>query len=155
MPVCAQSEDSSSIKNDSEYTDNQDTVKQTPDQIIENIQQQIISEKYDALKEVSGEFISDKENYEMRTKINVRDSDGTLILVPELPLPISIGSIFHSSFQAKPNPVAGMASQLPFGDFNLLRIEKSQKQRFFHHHYYSLYSGGIYFIPQELELQVL
>lgn len=49
-----------------------------------------IPEKYNQLKEISGLFPNDKENYDARTKKNITDSDGTLIIVPELPLPSTI-----------------------------------------------------------------
>jgi hypothetical protein len=49
-----------------------------------------IPEKYNALQEVSGEFKTDKENYDARTKRNIKDSDGTLIFVPKIPLPPEI-----------------------------------------------------------------
>jgi hypothetical protein len=50
----------------------------------------IIPEEYCALKEISGEFKNEKENYNTRTKHNIRDSDGTLILVPKIPIPLTI-----------------------------------------------------------------
>jgi ribosomal protein L7Ae-like RNA K-turn-binding protein len=50
----------------------------------------VIPEHYDTLIEVEGVFTSDKENYDTRTKYNIRDSDGTLIIVPEIPLPDKI-----------------------------------------------------------------
>lgn len=50
----------------------------------------IIPEKYRNLTPISGEFQTEQENYDTRTKPNIRDSDGTLILVPELPLPPKI-----------------------------------------------------------------
>lgn len=46
----------------------------------------IIPEKYSSLKEISGDFKNEKENYDTRTKFNIRDSDGTLIIVPRIPL---------------------------------------------------------------------
>lgn len=49
-----------------------------------------IPEKYNNLKEVSGDFKTDKENYDSRTKKNIEDSDGTLIFVPKIPLPKQI-----------------------------------------------------------------
>lgn len=42
------------------------------------------------LTEVSGRFDSEKDNYDARTKKNIEDSDGTLILVPNDPLPPEI-----------------------------------------------------------------
>ena len=50
----------------------------------------IIPIKYNALIEISGEFIDEKENYNARTKLNIMDSDGTLIIVPSLPVPDNI-----------------------------------------------------------------
>ncbi|STX88253.1 putative molybdenum carrier protein [Legionella feeleii] len=38
--------------------------------------------KYKNLTEVNAEFSNEKENYDARTKKNIRDSDGTLILLP-------------------------------------------------------------------------
>jgi hypothetical protein len=42
------------------------------------------------LKEISGEFKTDKENYDARTRKNIDDSDATLIIVPQIPLPQNI-----------------------------------------------------------------
>ena len=50
----------------------------------------VISEKYSFLKEISGTFNIDKENYDTRTRCNILDSDATLILVPKIPLPTKI-----------------------------------------------------------------
>ncbi|MGE3919856.1 MAG: putative molybdenum carrier protein [Gammaproteobacteria bacterium] len=50
----------------------------------------VISKNYDALKEISGNFKNEQENYDTRTKYNIHDSDGTLILVPSIPLPVKI-----------------------------------------------------------------
>ena len=50
----------------------------------------LIPSKYDQLIEVSGDFTNDQDNYEARTKLNIRDSDGTLIIVPSIPLPIQL-----------------------------------------------------------------
>jgi hypothetical protein len=47
----------------------------------------IIPIKYERLIEISGDFINDKENYNARTKLNILHSDGTLIIVPSLPIP--------------------------------------------------------------------
>ena len=52
----------------------------------------IIPKEYDALTEISGEFKTEKENYDTRTKYNIRDSHGTLILVPTLPSNIKDGT---------------------------------------------------------------
>lgn len=49
-----------------------------------------IPSKYNQLIEISGDIRSEKENYDTRTKRNIRDSDGTLILVPSMPLPANI-----------------------------------------------------------------
>lgn len=53
-------------------------------------EQGIIPERYNSLKEISGNFNNEKENYDTRTKCNIRDSDATLILVPKIPLPREI-----------------------------------------------------------------
>lgn len=50
----------------------------------------VIPKKYSGLTEISGEFKTEQENYDTRTKHNIRDSDGTLILVPKKPLPPKI-----------------------------------------------------------------
>jgi Circularly permutated YpsA SLOG family len=50
----------------------------------------VISAKYQFLKEISGNFKTDKENRNARTKANIKDSDGTLTLAPKLPLPREI-----------------------------------------------------------------
>lgn len=50
----------------------------------------IIPIKFKNLKEITGEFKSEKENYDARTKKNIEDSDGTLIFVPKIPLPSKI-----------------------------------------------------------------
>jgi hypothetical protein len=49
-----------------------------------------IPNKYESLKEISGNFKTDKENYDARTKKNIKDSDATLIIVPKIPLPQEI-----------------------------------------------------------------
>ncbi|MEO8400306.1 MAG: putative molybdenum carrier protein [Gammaproteobacteria bacterium] len=49
-----------------------------------------IPEKYIHLKEVSGEFKDKKENFDTRTKQNIKDSNATLIIVPEEPMPKKI-----------------------------------------------------------------
>jgi Circularly permutated YpsA SLOG family len=49
-----------------------------------------IEEKYDRLREVPGFFKKVQDNYDARTRRNVRDSDGTLILLPQDPLPKEI-----------------------------------------------------------------
>ena len=50
----------------------------------------IIPIKYEGLIEISGNFIDEKENYNARTKLNIIHSDGTLIIVPSLPIPSHI-----------------------------------------------------------------
>jgi len=50
----------------------------------------IIPAKFKNLKEIIGEFKFEKENYDARTKKNIEDSDGTLIIVPKIPLPSKI-----------------------------------------------------------------
>lgn len=49
-----------------------------------------IPEKYSGLTEIPGMFKSEQDNYNARTKYNIRDSDGTLILAPKIPLPLHI-----------------------------------------------------------------
>ncbi|HSW68610.1 MAG TPA: putative molybdenum carrier protein [Gammaproteobacteria bacterium] len=64
-----------------------------------------IPEKYKKLKEISGEFKTEKENYDARTRKNILESDGTLILVPQIPLPTNIkdGTILTIAY-AKQKP---------------------------------------------------
>ena len=50
----------------------------------------IIPPIYDQLNEITGEYASEKENYDARTVLNIRDSDATLILVPSIPVPEKI-----------------------------------------------------------------
>ncbi len=49
-----------------------------------------IPKKYSHLKEVSGIFKKEQDNYDLRTRKNIEDSDGTLVLVPKIPLPAHI-----------------------------------------------------------------
>lgn len=49
-----------------------------------------IPDNYKKLKEVSGEYKTDKENYDARTRQNIQDSDATLIIIPKCPLPQTI-----------------------------------------------------------------
>lgn len=67
----------------------------------------IIPDKYAVLTEATGIFASESENYNFRTRRNIEDSDGTLVLVPALPLPQTIkdGTILtlqHARFCKKP-----------------------------------------------------
>ena len=78
-------------------------------------EQGLIPQKYDQLIEVSGNFGSDKENYDARTKLNIRDSDGTLILVPMIPIPSQIKdgtllTINEVSTQKKPHLLLNLSS---------------------------------------------
>jgi len=50
----------------------------------------IIPEKYSELTEVAGNFQTEQENYDLRTKLNIRDSEATLILLPSIPMPDNI-----------------------------------------------------------------
>lgn len=50
----------------------------------------IIPEQYIHLVELEGEYSTEKEKFDARTKQNIVDSDGTLIIVPQIPLPIEI-----------------------------------------------------------------
>lgn len=45
-----------------------------------------IPSKYKNLEELNGTFSNDKENYDTRTKKNIQNSDGTLIILPSLSL---------------------------------------------------------------------
>jgi hypothetical protein len=45
-----------------------------------------IPEKYSNIKEISGEFENDQQNYNARTRKNIEDSDATLVIAPEIPL---------------------------------------------------------------------
>jgi hypothetical protein len=66
-----------------------------------------INAMYDSLKELLGNFSSDQEKYNARTQRNIEDSDGTLIIVPEDPLPVIIKdgtrlTIQHANLKDKP-----------------------------------------------------
>ncbi len=50
----------------------------------------LISAKFKNLVEVDTDVQSEQHNYDTRTCLNIRDSDGTLILVPSLPLPKNV-----------------------------------------------------------------
>ena len=50
----------------------------------------VIPEKYNELIEITLAVNNNQDNYNTRTKLNIRDSDGTLIIVPTLPLPKEI-----------------------------------------------------------------
>lgn len=50
----------------------------------------IIPARYAFLQEIEYSGPSQQENYDKRTLANIKDSDGTLILVPTIPLPSSI-----------------------------------------------------------------
>lgn len=67
----------------------------------------IIPKKYRALKEISGDFKTEKENYDARTKRNIKDSDGTLIIIPKFRLPSNMKdgtqlTISEAKNQSKP-----------------------------------------------------
>jgi hypothetical protein len=49
-----------------------------------------IKDSYTCFVEVEGDFLSEKENYAARTVRNILDSDGTLIIIPKSPLPVTI-----------------------------------------------------------------
>jgi hypothetical protein len=77
----------------------------------------MIPEKYKNLKEVSGEFKADKENYDARTKKNIEDSDATLILAPEIPLPEKVKdgtllTIEYAKKQLKPYLIVDLSKPL-------------------------------------------
>ena len=50
----------------------------------------IIPKRFTNLEEITGEFKTEKDNHDARTKKNIEESDGTLIIVPEIPLPLKI-----------------------------------------------------------------
>lgn len=50
----------------------------------------LIPGRFSHLEEVTGEFKTEKENYDARTMKNIEESDGTLIIVPSIPLPKNI-----------------------------------------------------------------
>ncbi|WP_131783700.1 YpsA SLOG family protein, partial [Legionella gresilensis] len=65
----------------------------------------IIPSKYSSLIEITGNFNTEKENYAARTKANIKDSDGTLVIVPTLPFLKDSGTAFticEASVQEKP-----------------------------------------------------
>jgi hypothetical protein len=75
----------------------------------------IIPKKYSQLVEHSIDISNEKENYDVRTKLNIRDSDGTLIIIPTLPLPEKIKdgtllTIEHVSSQKKPYLIISLSS---------------------------------------------
>lgn len=55
-----------------------------------------IPDKYSSLKEIDGQFKNDQENYSRRTIKNIQHSDGTLVIVPTIPLSANIqdGTVF-------------------------------------------------------------
>lgn len=76
-----------------------------------------IPEKYKYLKEISGEFKTDKENYDARTKKNIEDSDATLILAPQIPLPEKIKdgtllTIEYAKKQLKPYLIVDLSKPI-------------------------------------------
>ncbi len=76
-----------------------------------------IPETYKNLREISGEFKTDKENYDARTKKNITDSDATLIIVPKLPLPVKIKdgtllTIDDAKKQNKPNLLVDLSKSI-------------------------------------------
>ncbi len=65
----------------------------------------IIPSKYSNLIAITGNFNTEKENYVASTKANIKDSDGTLIVVPKLPFLKDSGTAFtitEASVQKKP-----------------------------------------------------
>ena len=67
----------------------------------------LIPEIYSQLQEITETVSTEKENYDARTRLNIRDSDGTLILLPEIPVPQlgrdgTILTIEEVSLQKKP-----------------------------------------------------
>ncbi len=50
----------------------------------------IIPDKYKNLVEIPNNIENEKENYDTRTKMNIRDSDATLIFLPCYPIPLEI-----------------------------------------------------------------
>jgi len=80
-------------------------------------EKETIPEKYSNLKEVSGEFKADKESYDARTKKNIEDSDATLILVPQIPLPEQIKdgtllTIEYTKKQLKPYLIVNLSKPI-------------------------------------------
>lgn len=66
---------------------------------------------------MSGEFKNDKDNYDARTRKNIEDSDGTLIIVPLIPLPEKIkdGTLLTIEYvkkQRKPYLVIGLSKSI-------------------------------------------
>ncbi len=50
----------------------------------------LIPELYAFLEELHGEFDDEQAKYNARTQKNIEDSDGTLVIVPKIPLPAAI-----------------------------------------------------------------
>lgn len=75
----------------------------------------VIPQKYYLLSEVSGDFRSEEENCAKRTKMNISDTDGTLIIVPTLPLPPEITdgtllTITEAEAQGKPHLLLSLSA---------------------------------------------
>ena len=49
-----------------------------------------IPQRFSSLEQISGEFRTENDSYDAITKKNIEESDGTLILVPKIPLPTNI-----------------------------------------------------------------
>ncbi|MDP3269410.1 MAG: putative molybdenum carrier protein [Legionella sp.] len=49
-----------------------------------------IPQRYTQLVEIPDDIKNEKENYDTRTKMNIRDSDASLIIVPSIPIPNEI-----------------------------------------------------------------
>ena len=76
-----------------------------------------IPERFKCLKEITGEFKNEQENYNARTKMNIEDSDATLIIVPEIPLPEKIKdgtllTISHAEKTGKPYLIVSLKDEL-------------------------------------------
>lgn len=74
----------------------------------------IIPSKYKNLTEHNRFFRCEKDNYDARTQLNISDSDGTLILVPAMPLPNKIKdgtnlTITDVIYQKKPYLIINLA----------------------------------------------
>ncbi|MFJ1268173.1 putative molybdenum carrier protein [Legionella lytica] len=87
----------------------------------------IIPNKYGQLVEHQIDISTDKENYDARTKLNIRDSDGTLIILPTLPLPEKIKdgtllTIKSVASQKKPYLIINLSFSIEENKIHILNI---------------------------------
>ena len=76
-----------------------------------------IPTKYKNLEEIAGEFKTEKENYDARTRANIKGSKGTLIIVPKLSFPEKIKdgtklTIEEAQRLKKPNLIVNLSNPI-------------------------------------------